>query len=450
MAHGFSDKDLRGCSFRGADLTDANFFRSDIRGADFTNATLTGANFCQATAGIQPRQAMRLVFIAVVLSALLGLTAIFAIVFFGCVLFPLTVTPRKILSATLVSELFAVYILFNIPHNLKAALGTIAATGVIFGVIFGVTTGNFVGVSAGIVAAGIAVGFCTIAIAVSVIAVTMSEMLYGVLAVLVTACATIGTAIQGSLLGVTLGIPVVRFLRNDAILSLPKAEALSGTVMATAFGIAGAAMIVRYIVRQILAEDKTFSWMRKIAIAIMARLGTSFKGADLTHADFAHATLKNTDFTNAILKRTHFHLAQHLETAKVDNTILSHSQVRNVVVTKRVSKDSFAGCNLKGANLLGADLRNADFTEADISEATFECADLEGANLTKARAIKADFRQAKLTGACLEAWQIDKTTQLKDAICDYVYLAQKQLKRYPLYRKFVPEEFSIWAKQSRE
>ncbi|KYC35037.1 hypothetical protein WA1_09885 [Scytonema hofmannii PCC 7110] len=447
MAHGFSDKDLRGCSFRDSDLTGANFFRSDIRGADFTNATLTGANFCQATAGLQPRQAMRLVFIAVVLSALLGLTAIFAIVFFGCVIFPLTVTPRKILSATLVSELFAVYILFNIPHNLRRALGTIAATGVIFGVIFGVTTGNFVGVSAGIVTAGIAVGLCTTAIAVSVIAVAISDMIYGVMAVCVSASATIVSAILGSALGVTLGIAVVRFIRHDPILPLPKAEALSGTLMATAFGIACGALIVRYIVRQILAEDKTFGWMRKIAIAILARLGTSFKGADLTHADFAHAILKNTDFTNAKLTRTHFYLAQHLETAKVDRTILSEPQVRNVIVTKRVTKDSFAGCNLKGANLLGADLRNADFTEADISEATFEYADLEGANLTKARAIQADFRQAKLTGACLEAWKIDRTTQLKEVICDYVYLAQKQLKRYPIYRKFVPGELNLWAKQ---
>ncbi|KAF3890097.1 MULTISPECIES: pentapeptide repeat-containing protein [Nostocales] len=447
MAHGFSDRDLRGCSFRGADLTGANFFRSDIRGADFTNATLTGANFCQAKAGLQPSQAMRLVFIAIVLSALLGLTAIFAIVFFGCVLFPLAVTPRKILSATLVSELFAVYILFNIPHNLRAALGTIAATGAILGVIFGLTTGNFVGVSAGIVAAGIAVGVCTVAIAVSIIAATISEMMYGVIAVFAIVCATIASAILGSVLGVILGIPVVRFLRNDAILSLPKAEALSGTLIASTFGIAAGAMIVRYIVRQILAEDKTFGWMRKIAIAVLVRWGTSFKGADLTHADFAHATLKNTDFTNATLTRTHFHLAQHLETAKVDNTILSDPHVRNVVVTKRVAKESFAGCNLKGANLLGADLRNADFTEADLSEATLEYANLEGANLTKTKAIKADFRQAKLTGVCLEAWKIDKTTQLKEAICDYVYLTQKQLKRYPLYRKFVSEEFSLWVKQ---
>ncbi|GAA6620690.1 pentapeptide repeat-containing protein [Scytonema sp. NUACC26] len=449
MAHAFSGKDLRGCSFRGSDLTGANFSQSDIRGADFTNAILTGANFSQATAGLQPSQAMRLVFIAVILSALLGLTATFAIVFFGCVLFPLTVTPRKILSATLVSELFAVYILFNIPHNLRAALGTIATTGVIFGVIFVLTTGNFFSVSAGIVAAGIAVGLCTIAIAISTIAVTISEMIYGVIAVFVTAFITIATAIQGSILGVTLGIAVIRSLRNDAILSMPKTEALFGILMTTAFGIASGAMIVRYIARQILAEDKAFSWMRKIAIAILVRWGTSFKGADLTHADFAHAILKNTDFTNATLTRTHFHLAQYLETAKVDNTILSDSRVRNVVVTKRVATKSYAGCNLKGANLLGADLRNADFTEADLSEATFEYADLEGANLTKARAIKADFRQAKLTGACLEAWTIDKTTQLKEAICDYVYLTQKQLKRYPLYRKFMPEEFSIWVKQSR-
>jgi hypothetical protein len=304
MAHSFSGKDLRDYSFRGSDLTGANFSKSDIRGVDFTNAILTGANFSQATAGLQPRQAMRLVLMAVVLSALLGLAATFAIVFSGCVLFPLTVTPRKILSATLVSELFAVYILFNIPHNLRAALGTIAATGVIFGVIFAMTTGNILGVSTGIVAAVIAVGLCTIAIAMTTIAVTISEMIYGVLAVLVTALTTIATAIQGATLGITLAIAVIRLLRGDAILSLPKAEALSGILIATAFGIASGAMIVRYIARRILAEDNAFNWMRKIAIAILVKWGTSFTGADLTDADFAHAILKSTDFTNATLTRT--------------------------------------------------------------------------------------------------------------------------------------------------
>ncbi|GAB1543825.1 hypothetical protein NUACC21_65010 [Scytonema sp. NUACC21] len=447
MAQDFSGKDLRGCSFRGSDLTSANFSRADIRGADFTNATLIGANFCQATAGLQPRHAVSLVFIAVILSALLGLTAIFAIVFFSYLLFPATLTPRKILSATLVSELFAVYILFNIPHNIQPALGTIAATGVIFGAIFGIKTGNIVGVSAGILTAAITIALCAIAIAVAVIAMTISEMIYGVIAVIVTASATLASAIQGSAFGVTLGTAVVRFIRNDAILSVPKVEALSGTLMATAFGIAGGALVVRYIVRQLLAEDTTFGWMRKIAIVITAKSGSSFRGADLTDTDFAHAVLKNTDFTNAKLIRTHFHLVKQLEIAKVDNTILSNPRVRNVIVTKRGAKESFTGCNLRGANLLGADLRNADFTEAELGEATFEYANLEGATLTRARAIKADFRYAKLTGACLESWKIDKTTQLKETICDYVYLTQKQSKRYPMNRTFAPGELNIWAKQ---
>jgi uncharacterized protein YjbI with pentapeptide repeats len=178
------------------------------------------------------------------------------------------------------------------------------------------------------------------------------------------------------------------------------------------------------------------------AIAFAATGGTSFRDADLTEANFTSATLKNTDFRNATLTHTNLHQTKKLDLARVGNTILIDTKVRDLVVTHRGAKQSYIGCNLKGANLIGADLNDADLTEADISGANLEGAWLERANLTKTQALNTNFHEARLTGACLEAWNIDSTTQLDGAICDYVYLFNNYQERRPNSGEFAPGEFT--------
>lgn len=69
MSLDFSHQDLRGRSFVGQDLTNANFSHADIRGTDFSKAILTGANFRQAVAGM--RSPWLLLFICVSLLLLM-------------------------------------------------------------------------------------------------------------------------------------------------------------------------------------------------------------------------------------------------------------------------------------------------------------------------------------------------------------------------------------------
>ncbi|MEG3863303.1 pentapeptide repeat-containing protein [Microcoleus sp. herbarium12] len=69
MTLDFSHQDLRGRSFVGQDLTNANFSHADIRGTDFSKAILTGANFRQAVAGM--RSPWLLLFICVSLLLLM-------------------------------------------------------------------------------------------------------------------------------------------------------------------------------------------------------------------------------------------------------------------------------------------------------------------------------------------------------------------------------------------
>ena len=70
--------------------------------------------------------------------------------------------------------------------------------------------------------------------------------------------------------------------------------------------------------------------------------------------------------------------------------------------------------NLNQANLRGADL----------SEASLKQANLEEANLREVLAIGTDFVGATLTGACLESWNIDHTTNLEHIDCEYVFLLE--------------------------
>jgi uncharacterized protein YjbI with pentapeptide repeats len=76
------------------------------------------------------------------------------------------------------------------------------------------------------------------------------------------------------------------------------------------------------------------------------------------------------------------------------------------------------------------------------TSANLQGAWLERANLTKTQALNTNFHEAHLTGACLEAWNINSTTQLNGAICDYVYLLNNHQERRPNSGEFAPGEFT--------
>lgn len=67
---------------------------------------------------------------------------------------------------------------------------------------------------------------------------------------------------------------------------------------------------------------------------------------------------------------------------------------------------------------------------------------MERANLSKTQALGTCFRETILTGAVLESWNIDSTTQLEGAICDYVYLLRNHQERRPNSGTFGPGEFT--------
>ncbi len=192
-----------------------------------------------------------------------------------------------------------------------------------------------------------------------------------------------------------------------------------------------------------LKQEHRDPWLRKIVIAFAAIGGTSFFQANLTEADFTGATLKSTNFNQAILNKTIFKQAIKLELARPGNTLLANPRVREFLIDSRTgSGKDFAQANLRGAYLEGANLQAANLRLADISEASLQYANLAGANLTEVNAVNTDLRHATLTGACVENWNIDATTQLDEVDCQYIYLLNGQKELRPSSGEFQPGEFT--------
>jgi uncharacterized protein YjbI with pentapeptide repeats len=395
MPQDFSGKNLQGSSFKGQDLTGANFSYADIRGANFTNATLRGANFSHAKAGLQRRWVIGLVLVSWVMSGISG-------IFSGFVCSPVSFAFSNIgsdnfyIGITCLIVLLVFWII-TIRQDLLAGLGAVA-----FAVAFsGAVAGGFAFVGAG---AGAFVVAVAVAVALALaVALAVAGAFFGALAV-----AFVGAG-AGALAG-TVGLPVA------GALGVPVAVAIVGAVALT--------LLSAYIGWRTLKGDKKDAWIRSFAIAFAATGGTSFRGADLTDADFTQATLKNTDFSKANLTRTRFYESKKLDFARVGDTILADMAVLTLLVSGNGRGKSYVGANLRGANLLGANLKEANLKEADIIAATFQGACLESANLTLTQAIDTDFTSAQMTGACVEAWNIESTTKLDNVDCRYVYLLE--------------------------
>ncbi|MGK7884926.1 MAG: pentapeptide repeat-containing protein [Crocosphaera sp.] len=183
--------------------------------------------------------------------------------------------------------------------------------------------------------------------------------------------------------------------------------------------------IAFYISQQAINGNGAYSVIFDLAIIFTTINGTSFKNADLTDADFTNALLIFVDFRSQKLIRTCWKNAKKLEYAKVDNTILSHPEIRELLVTRNGHGKSFEKANLRGADLTEVDLSYANLKQADLSQAVLEEANLEGANLTETNCVGSNFTKAKLTAACLEAWNIDSMTILKKVNCDFVFLLEE-------------------------
>jgi uncharacterized protein YjbI with pentapeptide repeats len=204
---------------------------------------------------------------------------------------------------------------------------------------------------------------------------------------------------------------------------------------------------------------------------------SDLRGADMSVADLRGANLSTTDLRTTIMQGTDFYGA-NLFGANLCHGSLSYSDLRKADLRDAELQGcelhdvnfheadlrgaDLSGADLTGANLQGADLRDSylnaiDFSDKNISDtnfsganlcdsnfnsANFQNADLTNADLSCIQALGANFKGAILTGACIEDWNINSSTQLEDIICDYVYQKKDRQERRPSSGNFQPGDFT--------
>jgi uncharacterized protein YjbI with pentapeptide repeats len=171
----------------------------------------------------------------------------------------------------------------------------------------------------------------------------------------------------------------------------------------------------------------------------------NFKGAKLQDANLSDTDLRETrDLKKADLRGINLSRANlsqldlfdaNLSNAIVEDAELWHTELR---------KANFQGANLSGADLRGANLNIANFTRANLSNAI----------LARTQALATNFNRAIFTGACLEDWHTNSSTNLNEVACDYVYLKfdpyPSHSERCPHSRNFGLGEFTKLFQKSQE
>jgi len=393
----FSGKSLRGRNFNGQDLSGADFSGADIRGANFTNAILQGANFSGAKAGAQRRWVVgQFVGVFTVSSMVFGMFVFFAVqsVALTVWLWSLDgIRPFKIFYGLvcLLVSVREIYIVSSRYFTPKVA-GTIA-------VIHSLTCGMFF-LFAFMVLGWIAFG----------LAIAASE----------TGAITVAGVATGALVGIAVG----------AFVSVGAAS-----TMGLAIGAFAGMSVFAIALFGIYVAWCNLSSYEKSALVHMEPIltfigGTSFKGANLTRANFTKAQLKSANFNRSkqqstCLTHVCWKNAQKLDFARTGTSNLWHRSVRQLLTTCNGINQSYLGIDLSHANLNGVQLNGAKLKGVNLSGATLQGADLQYANLTETLAIGADFTGAYLTGACLESWNIDSTTRLQNVDCQFVFLREQ-------------------------
>jgi len=439
MAQDYSGKNLRGRNFKGHNLAGANFSYADIRGVDFTNANLKGANFTGAKAGLQRRWILSLILVSFILSALIGLTSAsngyFVLYSF------LPSKDHNPIVGVLILIAHVVFLIITIHQGMQAALGVVAGT-----VTF---TGAMAMTGIGAVPVAIAIAIA-VAVAFAMTAAAVFAFV-GAFAGYSTIAFFIAISLSFALCFTFTGVVSKAFsLAFTLVLSDPSTVSGAGTI-AVSIAVTFTLLIQGfsgYIGWRALAGDEKQALIRNVAITFAATGGTSFRGANLTDANFSQATLKNTDFRKANLTRTRFYQGKQLDYASVGGTILSNLNILKLLVSGNGREKFYIGVNLRGANFIGFDFAKANFKNANITDATFCGACLEWANLTLTQAIGTDFTSAQMTGACVEAWNIESTTKLDNVDCRFVYLLENSKsgtddrERRPSSGEFKPGEFT--------
>ena len=393
---------LRGKDFREKDLTGADFSNADIRGADFSNAILIGANFRNSKAGLPKSWVIGLTGLSILMALFAGLVSGYAGALIGDLLSNNSYGFYifGLFSLTTTAILLTVIVWRGLGIMLTTITEVVAAC-LIAAVAF------FPNEEPGI-SLTINAQFTILALAGlmgGVVNMAFAYALAKVIAIPVTKASTLVIGFVGIILGVILGV------RSNELVYIPAGFI---ALLAITIGI--------YVGRQAINGNKKYKLVRSLTVGIISYGGTSFRGANLTDADFTQTTLTSADFREANLTRTCWFQSKNLEQARIEGTYLEQANVRQLAITKDGRGKEFNNLNLRYLNLKEANLQDASFISTDLSEANLHSSNLFGAKLVGTQLYQANLTAACLTGAYIQNWGISTDTQLNGIQCDYVYM----------------------------
>jgi hypothetical protein len=263
----YASKNLQGQSFKGQNLQNAKFCEADIRGADFSLANLENADFSKAKTGLRTRFAVLVFIFSLVVSLFSGYIAMLT-----------GITIRSMINSDEANMQAAGYITlgyFAIFIGFTLWKGLFKATKQVLFIMLALTI--LIGLFAYLSGLGTGIGALK-----ALLALSLMWLMFLV--------GTISRATAGTLAS------------NIIFIAVAMAGAMFGRSVGGGYGTVVLALACAVISKRALSESNKSSLLRKIAIGIGARFGTSFKGADLTNANFSDTIIKNTDFSNAKLE----------------------------------------------------------------------------------------------------------------------------------------------------
>ena len=449
MNPGYQWSNLQRRSFRGQNLSGADFSRTDLSGADFTDAILDGADFSHADlrgavfrrssligadlqfsrSGIASDRNLIFRSTLLILAVSLGLLAGFT----GSLIVELLINESRVLdiyqavkfvmpwqtvSGLLSIGICSIYLIASLWKNFTRAIWLGGFSVVLLGTIVGLIVVDACTRSSQPWKVG---GELTMAITGPSTMSIFQIILITVFIVIIV------IALQADLqVLMAVGIGIMLMLSSASKANASIYLLVGSTLVSIAILFVGVT-----VGRRARLEDARNQSIRATSIYIATFFGTCFDRANLTDANLEYALLTNTNLTGANLTRTNLHGVLHLNLAKFDRTILTNPLARNLLVTHQANNLIYLDCNLQGAYLAESDLTGIDFTGANLGDANLSGCKLSGANLTRILAANTNFQFASLTGACIADWSIDRTTNLSDINCDYVYLKSPNLDRCP-------------------
>ena len=194
--------------------------------------------------------------------------------------------------------------------------------------------------------------------------------------------------------------------------------------------------------RSFKTEEALLLPLRRLSLKWQCWGSAKFNLATLNECDFSETDLKHANLSGCRFIRCNFHNSLNLHLANTLNTPLEPLAIRQLVLERKTPLRDFAFFNLRGMVFTGLDLSGCNFYHADISEADFRGCDLKDCNFTEAMALGTLFDHAIFTGAILDNWSVDKTTQFSGAKSAYVWLKQNKTEHNPPQDEFKDGDFA--------